>query len=126
MNMQTDIAKSDKLNAATEAALETTLLNPRFYTTDFDELDAIDVSSVRPAWDKLVGEMRADPRKGHFKKNEDWDEVDWDGMEPELKKELIDFLISSLHRRILRLRAVQRDECAAVARTRTSCEPVPA
>jgi magnesium-protoporphyrin IX monomethyl ester (oxidative) cyclase len=96
MNMQTDIAKSDKLNAATEAALETTLLNPRFYTTDFDELDAIDVSSVRPAWDKLVGEMRADPRKGHFKKNEDWDEVDWDGMEPELKKELIDFLISSL------------------------------
>ncbi|MEM6500003.1 MAG: magnesium-protoporphyrin IX monomethyl ester (oxidative) cyclase, partial [Pseudomonadota bacterium] len=30
-----------------------------------------------------------------FKKNEDWDKIDWDGMEPQLKKEFIDFLISS-------------------------------
>jgi magnesium-protoporphyrin IX monomethyl ester (oxidative) cyclase len=36
--------------------------------------------------------MEADPNKGHFKKNEDWDHVDWDGMDPELKKEFIDFL----------------------------------
>ncbi|MCL4104892.1 UNVERIFIED_CONTAM: hypothetical protein GTU68_018599 [Idotea baltica] len=39
--------------------------------------------------------MVSDPNKGHFKKNDDWDEVDWDGMEPELKREFIDFLISS-------------------------------
>ncbi|MEO0865035.1 MAG: hypothetical protein AAFY39_10715, partial [Pseudomonadota bacterium] len=37
---------------ATETAMANTLLTPRFYTTDFDELDAIDVSSVRADWDQ--------------------------------------------------------------------------
>jgi magnesium-protoporphyrin IX monomethyl ester (oxidative) cyclase len=80
---------------ATATAMQNTLLTPRFYTTDFDELDAVDVSGVREDWDKLIAQMEADPNKGHFKKNEDWDTVDWDGMEPQLKKEFIDFLISS-------------------------------
>jgi len=71
------------------------LMTPRFYTTDFDELDSVDVTPVREDWDKLLAQMAADPNKGHFKKNEDWDTVDWDGMEPELKKEFIDFLVSS-------------------------------
>jgi magnesium-protoporphyrin IX monomethyl ester (oxidative) cyclase len=82
-------------DSATRVALQNTLLTPRFYTTDFDEMDAIDVSSVRPIWDELINEMKADPNRGHFKKNEDWDHVDWDGMEPRLKAEFIDFLISS-------------------------------
>ncbi|MDF2231503.1 magnesium-protoporphyrin IX monomethyl ester (oxidative) cyclase [Albimonas sp. CAU 1670] len=77
-------------------ATETTLLNPRFYTTDFDEMDRIDVSPVREEWDALLAEMKADPNKRHFKKTADWDAVDFEGMEPELRKELIDFLVSSL------------------------------
>ncbi|MBI1417137.1 MAG: magnesium-protoporphyrin IX monomethyl ester (oxidative) cyclase [Limimaricola sp.] len=80
---------------ATEVAMQNTLLTPRFYTTDFDEMDAIDVSGVRKDWDELIGRMKSDPNKGHFKKNADWDEIDWDGMEPKLKAEFIDFLISS-------------------------------
>ncbi|MGR3781439.1 MAG: magnesium-protoporphyrin IX monomethyl ester (oxidative) cyclase [Albimonas sp.] len=77
-------------------ATETTLLNPRFYTTDFDEMDRIDVSPVREEWDALLAEMKADPNRRHFKKTADWDAVDFDAMEPELRKELIDFLVSSL------------------------------
>ncbi|MEM0948298.1 MAG: magnesium-protoporphyrin IX monomethyl ester (oxidative) cyclase [Pseudomonadota bacterium] len=80
---------------ATAVAMQNTLLTPRFYTTDFDEMDAIDVTSVRADWDELIAQMVSDPNRGHFKKNEDWDHIDWDGMEPELKKEFIDFLISS-------------------------------
>ena len=80
---------------ATEIAMQDTLLTPRFYTTDFDELDAIDVSHIRDEWDPLIDRMVSDPNKGHFKKNADWDEVDWNGMAPQLKKEFIDFLISS-------------------------------
>ncbi|MEM6324455.1 MAG: magnesium-protoporphyrin IX monomethyl ester (oxidative) cyclase [Pseudomonadota bacterium] len=80
---------------ATNTAMQNTLLTPRFYTTDFDELDAISVEHIREEWDRLIGQMESDPNKGHFKKNEDWDHVDWDGMDPALKKEFIDFLISS-------------------------------
>ncbi len=57
---------------ATETAMSNTLLTPRFYTTDFDELDAIDVTPVREEWDRLIAQMESDPNKGHFKKNEDW------------------------------------------------------
>jgi magnesium-protoporphyrin IX monomethyl ester (oxidative) cyclase len=80
---------------ATALAMQNTLLTPRFYTTDFDEMDAIDVTPVREDWDALIAQMKADPNKGHFKKNEDWDHIDWDGMEPKLKAEFIDFLVSS-------------------------------
>ena len=80
---------------ATEIAMQNTLLTPRFYTTDFDEMDRIDVSPVREDWDQLIAQMVSDPNKGHFKKNDTWDHVDWDNMEPTLKKEFIDFLISS-------------------------------
>ena len=81
--------------SATAAAMQNTLLTPRFYTTDFDEMDAINVDPVRADWDKLIGQMKSDPNRGHFKKNEDWDHIDWDGMEPQLRAEFIDFLVSS-------------------------------
>lgn len=80
---------------ATALAMQNTLLTPRFYTTDFDEMDAIDVTPVREDWDHLIAQMKSDPNKGHFKKNEDWDAIDWEGMAPNLKKEFIDFLVSS-------------------------------
>jgi magnesium-protoporphyrin IX monomethyl ester (oxidative) cyclase len=92
--IQQEQAKFDS-KAATDLAMQNTLLTPRFYTTDFDELDAIDVTAVRADWDALIAEMEADPNKGHFRKTEDWDHIDWDGMEPQLRKEFIDFLISS-------------------------------
>ena len=34
---------------ATDVAMKNTLLTPRFYTTDFDELDAIDAPQARVA-----------------------------------------------------------------------------
>lgn len=80
----------------TRTAQEDTLLAPRFYTTDFDELDRLDVSSVRAEWDELIAEMRSDPNKGHFKRNDDWDKVDLMAMPEGLRKEFIDFLVSSL------------------------------
>ncbi len=79
---------------ATQVAMQDTLLTPRFYTTDFDEMDAVDVTPVRRDWDALIAEMQSDPNKGHFRKNADWD-VDWESMDPALRREFIDFLISS-------------------------------
>ena len=79
-----------------EMAQASTVLSPRFYTTDFDALDRIDVSPVRDEWDKLIGEMRSDPNKLHFKRSEEWDDVSLDDLPEGLRKEFVDFLVSSL------------------------------
>ncbi len=86
----------DAANETTKAAHQTTLLSPRFYTTDFDELDKMDVSSVREEWDVLISSMRSDPNKGHFKRTEEWDDITLDDVPVELRTELVDFLVSSL------------------------------
>ncbi len=80
----------------TSIAAENTLLAPRFYTTDFAELDRLDVSSVRAEWDELIAEMRSDPNKNHFKRTDAWDKIDLMAMPEGLRKEFIDFLVSSL------------------------------
>ncbi len=76
-------------------AAQETVLSPRFYTTDFDALDRIDVSSVRCEWDALIAEMESDPNKRHFRKTESFEGL-IDAMEPALRKEFIDFLVSSM------------------------------
>ncbi len=83
-------------NETTAQAASETLLSPRFYTTDFDELDKIDVSSLRTEWDALLEEMRADPNKGHFRRTDAWDDFSLDDLPEGLRKEFIDFLVSSL------------------------------
>ena len=60
MNINSKINRSPErnpVNETTRMAHETTLLAPRFYTTDFDELDRVSVDSVRSDWDKLILEL---------------------------------------------------------------------
>jgi len=80
---------------AMELATQDTMLTPRFYTTDYAALDAIDVSSVRGEWDALIDEMVGDPNKKHFKHNDSFKGV-IEGLEPALRKEFTDFLVSSM------------------------------
>jgi magnesium-protoporphyrin IX monomethyl ester (oxidative) cyclase len=79
---------------ATRVAQQDTMLTPRFYTTDFDELDRVDVTPVREEWDALLAEMKSDPNKGHFVRNAEWN-TDLATIKEPLRKEFIDFLISS-------------------------------
>jgi magnesium-protoporphyrin IX monomethyl ester (oxidative) cyclase len=83
-------------NDTTLEAQKDTMLSPRFYTTDFEELDAMTIESVRGEWDALIAEMRADPNKGHFRRNGDWEVIDLNTLTPGLRKEFLDFLVSSL------------------------------
>ncbi len=39
--------------------------------------------------------MRSDPNRGHFKRNEEWDDIDLDAMPADLREELTDFMVSS-------------------------------
>jgi magnesium-protoporphyrin IX monomethyl ester (oxidative) cyclase len=76
-------------------ATQDTMLTPRFYTTDYAALDAIDVSLVRREWDELIADMVGDPNKLHFKHNDSFSGV-IEGLEPELRQEFTDFMVSSM------------------------------
>jgi magnesium-protoporphyrin IX monomethyl ester (oxidative) cyclase len=87
--------RGETVSNATRVAQENTILSPRFYTTDFDELDKTDVSAVRVQWDALIAEMRSDPNRKHFVRTEEFD-ADFSNLPSDLDKEFRDFLISSI------------------------------
>ncbi|MFM7348419.1 MAG: magnesium-protoporphyrin IX monomethyl ester (oxidative) cyclase, partial [Erythrobacter sp.] len=76
-------------------ATQDTILTPRFYTTDYDALDAIDVSRVRSEWDQLIADMVGDPNKRHFRHDGSFKGI-IEGLEPALRQEFTDFLVSSM------------------------------
>ncbi|MFN7305097.1 MAG: magnesium-protoporphyrin IX monomethyl ester (oxidative) cyclase, partial [Acetobacteraceae bacterium] len=90
-------AMRDKLSReTTELALTETVLSPRFYTTDFTAMDAIDVEPVRAEWDRLMEEFHRDPNKGHFIRDERFDAFRLEDLPEGLQTELVDFLVSSV------------------------------
>ena len=91
----TAVLATNAPNETTRKAQEDTILSPRFYTTDIPAMNGINVDPVRKEWDELIAEMRADPNDGHFQRSDDWD-PDLDKLSPALRKEFLEFLVSSL------------------------------
>lgn len=91
MNAYKPMTSEDAMAIATQD----TMLTPRFYTTDFDALDSINVSAVRGEWDQLIADMVGDPNKLHFKHSDRFKGV-IEGLEPALRQEFTDFLVSSM------------------------------
>ena len=82
-------------STSTEMANQSTVLTPSFYTTDFDALDKLDLTSVRREWDQMMAEYDSDGNVDHFVRDEAFaDELK--ELPPELKQEFLDFLVSSV------------------------------
>jgi magnesium-protoporphyrin IX monomethyl ester (oxidative) cyclase len=95
MNAHATAFTASTMNETTQLAQQDTMLTPRFYTTDFEEMDRLDISAVRKDWDSLIAELRADPNKGHFKRDGDWIK-ELEKIPADLRPEFVDFLVSSL------------------------------
>jgi magnesium-protoporphyrin IX monomethyl ester (oxidative) cyclase len=72
-----------------------TLISPRFYTTDFDAMNRLNVESVRTEWNQMMSEYEGDNNHDHFQRTPEFSSEIHD-MTPELKQEFLDFLVSSL------------------------------
>ncbi len=88
-------ATAPAVNETTRRAQASTVLSPRFYTTDIAALERVDLGGVRADWDDLMAELRADPNKGHFVRTAAWDAA-LDQLPADLRREFVDFLVSSV------------------------------
>ncbi len=90
----TSAAASD-MNDSTQSALENRLLAPRFYRTNYDALNQLDVSPVRAEWDAMMAEFALDKNREHFRNRYAFDESSLDDR-PALKADFLDLLVSSI------------------------------
>jgi len=90
-----DILEIDSAAAATAKAEANTLLNPRFYKTDYAALEHFDVSPVRAEWDQMMAEFKRDVNNKHFERDALFDS-EVAKLPPDLHQEFLDFLVSSV------------------------------
>uniref|UniRef100_A0A1Z1M140 Magnesium-protoporphyrin IX monomethyl ester [oxidative] cyclase n=1 Tax=Platysiphonia delicata TaxID=2006979 RepID=A0A1Z1M140_9FLOR len=68
-----------------------TLLTPRFYTTDFNEMSKLDISLNIEEFKALIQEFKADYNKQHFIRDEEFNQS-WDSLDKDTKSLFIEFL----------------------------------
>jgi magnesium-protoporphyrin IX monomethyl ester (oxidative) cyclase len=78
-------------DAQIKAPVQETLLTPRFYTTNFDAIAEMDLSSQQAELEAIIEELRADYNRYHFVRNEEFAQS-WDHIDGETRRAFIDFL----------------------------------
>lgn len=71
--------------------IQETLLTPRFYTTDFNEMSKLDISLNTEEFEALLQEFRADYNKQHFIRDEEFNKS-WNTLDNKTKILFIEFL----------------------------------
>nr|WGH12937.1 magnesium-protoporphyrin IX monomethyl estercyclase [Echinothamnion sp.] len=75
----------------TDIKIKETLLTPRFYTTDFEEMANLDISFNTEEFKALLEEFRADYNKQHFIRDEEFNNS-WNTLDNTTKSLFIEFL----------------------------------
>ena len=75
----------------TKKTIKETLLAPRFYTTDFNEISGYDISSNFEEIEAIVNEFRNDYNKKHFIRDEEFDKQ-WSKTDAQTKQMFVEFL----------------------------------
>uniref|UniRef100_A0A1X9PU76 Magnesium-protoporphyrin IX monomethyl ester [oxidative] cyclase n=1 Tax=Flintiella sanguinaria TaxID=101926 RepID=A0A1X9PU76_9RHOD len=74
-----------------KSSIKETLLTPRFYTTDFDEIANMDISRNYDEFIAILEEFRVDYNKQHFIRDEEFTQS-WDQLDENTRSLFIEFL----------------------------------
>jgi magnesium-protoporphyrin IX monomethyl ester (oxidative) cyclase len=83
------------INSTTHQAVQSEMLAPRFYRTDYAAMEQLDVAPVRGEWDAMMVEFEQDINREHFRREIDFNPQTLEER-PELHAEFLDFLVSSI------------------------------
>ena len=81
----------EEIRPGVKAPAKETLLTPRFYTTDFDEMARMDLSVNEDELNSILEEFRADYNRHHFVRDAEF-EKSWDHIDGETRKLFVEFL----------------------------------
>ena len=78
----------------TKDPVKDTILTPRFYTTDFEAMAAMDLRPNEAELEAICEEFRKDYNRHHFVRNDDFDGAA-DKLDPETRQVFVEFLEQS-------------------------------
>lgn len=81
----------EELRPGVKIPAKETLLTPRFYTTDFDEMAQMDISVNEAELKALLEEFRADYNRHHFVRDAEF-EQSWEHIDGETRRVFVEFL----------------------------------
>ena len=81
----------EELRPGVKVPAKETILTPRFYTTDFDEMAKMDISANEDELRAILEEFRTDYNRHHFVRSEEFNQS-WDHIDGESRQLFIEFL----------------------------------
>ncbi|TAE02465.1 MAG: magnesium-protoporphyrin IX monomethyl ester (oxidative) cyclase [Oscillatoriales cyanobacterium] len=81
----------EEMRPGVKTPAKETILTPRFYTTDFDEMAKMDISINEAELEAIMQEFRVDYNKNHFVRDEEFAQS-WDHIDGEKRQLFIEFL----------------------------------
>jgi magnesium-protoporphyrin IX monomethyl ester (oxidative) cyclase len=82
---------TSKKGLESKTEMKESLLTPRFYTTDFQEISQLDISSNKEEIEAIVEEFRIDYNRDHFIRDKEFS-TSWETFDEKTKKIFIEFL----------------------------------
>lgn len=80
-----------EIRPGVKAPAQDTILTPRFYTTDFEEMAEMDISVNEGELKAILAEFQADYNRHHFVRDEQFDQS-WEHIDGETRKLFVEFL----------------------------------
>lgn len=81
----------EEIRPGVKAPAKETILTPRFYTTDFEEMAKMDLSANEEELKAILAEFKEDYNRHHFVRNADFDQS-WDHIDGETRRLFVEFL----------------------------------